>query len=48
MTDIDKEEVEKKSLQNPELVARILESAEQLSAPMSVDEFKAWLKETVS
>ena len=43
MTAIDADKVEKKILQNEELVQLILESAEHCSAPMTVAEFREWL-----
>lgn len=44
MTDIDPSKIEEKILQNEELVELILESAEDCSAPMTLSEFKNWLK----
>lgn len=34
---------EQRLLQNEDLVQRILESAEEMSEPMTADEFIAWL-----
>ena len=44
MTDFDPGQIEKKILQNSELVKRILESAENCSAPMTLSEFRNWLQ----
>jgi hypothetical protein len=45
MPDIDPSDIEARILENQDLVDKILESAENLSAPMSIDEFKRWLRE---
>lgn len=44
MTDFDPSKIEEEILKNEELVGRIMESAENCSAPMTLSEFRNWLK----
>jgi hypothetical protein len=44
MTDSDPSKIGERILQNEELVELILESAEHCSAPMTLSEFRNWLK----
>lgn len=44
-SDFDDDELEKRILQNEELVQRILESAEELSEPMTAEALLAWLRD---
>lgn len=44
MTDFDPGKIEEEILKNEELVERIMESAENCSAPMTLSEFRNWLK----
>ncbi|MGJ7917789.1 hypothetical protein ACI48D_20210 [Massilia sp. LXY-6] len=41
--DIDADMIGQQILENDELVGLILESARKLSAPMTIQEFMAWL-----
>lgn len=43
MAAIDPDQVGRKILQNEELVQRILDSAKDCSAPMTLSEFHGWL-----
>jgi hypothetical protein len=45
MPDIDPDDIEAKILENQGLVDKIIGSAQDLSAPMSLAEFRTWLRE---